>query len=144
MMPAFAGTNLIYGAGMLELGMTFSMEQLLIDNDIIGMVKKTSEGVLVNEETLSVAAIKKVGAGKNFLSHKTTMSNIDLPSNPMFFDRTMYGDWDAAGGKDILAVAHEKVNEVMATHEVLSIDSDILKDMMAIVEEGDKAFLASH
>ncbi len=40
--PALAGANTLYGAGMLELGMTFSMEQLVIDNDIIKMTKKAS------------------------------------------------------------------------------------------------------
>ena len=42
--PALAGANSIYGSGMLELGQTFSMEQLVIDNDIIAMNFKAMEG----------------------------------------------------------------------------------------------------
>ena len=47
LLPALAGANTIYGAGMLELGMTFSMEQLVIDNDIFSMVKKAMAGECV-------------------------------------------------------------------------------------------------
>jgi trimethylamine--corrinoid protein Co-methyltransferase len=58
----------------------------------------------------------------------------------MLFDRRMYGDWAAAGSKDIVAVAHEKVEDVLKNHQVKPIDSDILKDMKAIVDRADKAF----
>ncbi|TQS82365.1 trimethylamine--corrinoid methyltransferase [Candidatus Methanomassiliicoccus intestinalis] len=139
-LPALSGANTIYGAGMLELGMTFSMEQLVIDNDIISMVKKVMQGIPVNEETLAVEAIQKVGVGNNFLSHKTTMANIDLPSDPQIINRDMLGDWVNAGRKSLDVVAHEKVLQILADHVVSPIDADILKDMNAIVEKGDKAF----
>ena len=48
---------------MLELGMTFSLEQLVIDNDIISMIKKAMEGVVVDDETLAIDAIKYIGVG---------------------------------------------------------------------------------
>jgi len=72
---------------MLELGMTFSMEQLVIDNDIFGMVKKAMQGIPVTEETLAVESIQKVGIGNNFLALKQTRQLVDYPSNPMLLDR---------------------------------------------------------
>lgn len=140
LLPAFAGANTLYGAGMLELGMTFSLEQLVFDNDIISMTKKAMAGIPVNEETLAVEAIDQVGIGKNFLAHKTTRKNIDLPSSPMIIDRLMYGDWEMAGAKDLATVAHEKVVDIMKNHVVEPIDADLLKDMQAVVEKADKAF----
>jgi trimethylamine--corrinoid protein Co-methyltransferase len=140
LLPALAGANTIYGAGMLELGMTFSMEQLVIDNDIFSMVKKAMEGIPVSEETLSVESIQKVGVGNNFLALKQTRLLVDYPSNPMLIDRRMYGDWEAAGAKDLAAAAHEVVVDVLKNHQVKQIDADILKDMQAIVDKADKAF----
>jgi trimethylamine--corrinoid protein Co-methyltransferase len=127
---------------MLELGMTFSLEQLVLDNDMISMTKKAMEGVVVNEETMATDAIDKVGIGNNFLAHKTTRKNIDLPSSPMLIDRLMYGDWEAAGAKDIATVAHEKVVDIMKNHEVQPIDADLLKDMKAVVAKADEVFKA--
>ena len=139
MLPAYSGSSVIYGAGMLELGMTFSHEQLVIDNDIISMVKKSMGGIPVTEETLAYKSIKKVGIGNNFLSHKDTLRNVELPSHPAIFDRNMAGDWERAGSKDIATVAHEKVVDILENYEVAPIDADILKDMKAVVDRADEA-----
>ncbi|KKG10111.1 trimethylamine:corrinoid methyltransferase [Methanosarcina sp. 2.H.T.1A.6] len=140
LLPSLAGANTLYGAGMLELGMTFSMEQLVIDNDIIKMTKKALMGVPVTEETLAVESIQKVGIGNNFLSLKQTRQLVNYPSDPMIIDRRMFGDWAAAGAKDLATAAHEKVVDVLKNHVVKPIDADILKDMKAVVDRADKAF----
>ncbi|MDD4307159.1 MAG: trimethylamine methyltransferase family protein, partial [Methanosarcina sp.] len=65
---------------------------------------------------------------------------VNYPSDPMLIDRRMYGDWEAAGAKDLAAAAHEKVVDVLKNHQVTPIDADILKDMKAVVDRADKAF----
>ncbi|KKG07976.1 trimethylamine:corrinoid methyltransferase [Methanosarcina sp. 2.H.T.1A.6] len=140
LLPALAGANTLYGAGMLELGMTFSMEQLVIDNDIIKMTKKAMQGIPVSTETLAVESIQKVGIGNNFLALKQTRMLVDYPSDPMLIDRRMFGDWAAAGSKDLASAANEKVMDVLKHHEVKPIDADILKAMKAVVDKADRAF----
>lgn len=137
-----AGANTIYGSGMLELGVTFSLEQLVIDNDIIAMERKAMEGVVVTDETLAVPAIKEIGVGNDFIGHPTTMNNIELASDPLIFDRFMIGDWKAAGSKAAVDVAHDIVVDVMKHHKVAPIPADKAKAMEAIVTKADKAFLA--
>jgi len=136
-----AGANTIYGSGMLELGVTFSMEQLVIDNDIIAMEKKVMEGVPISDETLAVEAIKEIGVGNDFLAHPSTMANIDLASDPAVFDRYMIGDWKAAGSKNAVDVAHDIVVNVLKNHVVKPIPPEALKKMQAIVKKADDAFL---
>ena len=140
MLPALSGAKTIYGPGMLELGMSFSLEQFVIDNDYIPMVEKAAKGISVTEETLAVEAILKVGAGNNFLAHKTTRNNMGIQSNPNLINRDMIGDWEHAGSKGIVDSAHEVVVDVLKNHEVKPIDADILKDMETIVEKADKNF----
>lgn len=120
--------------------MTFSMEQLVIDNDIIKMTKKVLQGVPVNEETLAVESIQKVGIGNNFLALKQTRMLVNYPSDPMLIDRRMFGDWAAAGSKDLAAAAHDKVVDVLKNHVVKLVDEDTLKNMKAVVDRADKAF----
>ncbi|MBP2030895.1 trimethylamine--corrinoid protein Co-methyltransferase [Methanohalophilus levihalophilus] len=143
LLPAFAGCNSLYGAGMLELGMTFSLEQLVIDNDIIEMTKSAMRGIPVNDLTLGVESIQKVGIGNNFLAHKQTREYIGVVSDPKLIDRMMFGDWEAAGSKDIATAAHEVVVDVFKNHEVKPIDADILKDMKAVVDRADEEVRAS-
>jgi trimethylamine--corrinoid protein Co-methyltransferase len=140
MMGALSGASTVYGAGVLELGMTFSMEQLIIDNDIISMVKKIMEGISVTDETMGVDQIKKVGIGNNFLALKKTRELIDLPSSPKIFDRRMFGDWFSDGAKDAATRAHETFVDVMKNHQVPPVDKDILAAMKAIVDKADKDF----
>ena len=126
---------------MLELGQTFSLEQLVIDNDIAEMDFHAMRGIPVTTDTLAVAACKEVGVGNDFLGHATTMENFEMVSNPKTFDRTMLGEWRANGYKDCVTRAHEIVEDVLANHVVTPIPEDRLAAMEAIVKQADEAFL---
>lgn len=125
---------------MLELGQTFSMEQLVIDNGIIGMNMKVLKGLPVTETTLAVDAIKEVGVGRDFLGHPSTMEYFEDASNPTVFNRMMLNEWKDAGGKSAVESAHEIVEDVLANHVVKPIEDDKLKAMEAVVEKADQAF----
>ena len=73
-MAAQGGANVIYGAGMIEMGMTFDLAQLIIDSEIYKMVLHTINGFEVNEETLALDVIKEVKMGE-FVSQKHTTDN---------------------------------------------------------------------
>ena len=133
---------MIYGGGMLELGQTFSLEQQVIDNDIIMMERKFMEGIPVTEETLAVDAIKFIGLGHDFIAHPSTMEQIDLASDPQIFDRTMLGEWRANGKKDAVDRAHEVVVDILANHIVTPVPDDVMAAWEKIVKEADEAFLA--
>ena len=56
-----AGANLIYeSAGMHASLLGFSMEGLIIDNDVIGAVQRTIKGIDVSDEALSLETIRNV------------------------------------------------------------------------------------
>lgn len=133
---------MIYGGGMLELGQTYSLEQQVIDNDIIMMERKFMEGIPVTEETLAVEAIKFIGIGNDFIAHPSTMEQIDLASDPEIFDRTMLGEWRANGKKDAVDRAHEVVVDILANHIVTPVPDDVMAAWEKIVKEADEAFLA--
>ena len=132
---------MIYGGGMLELGQTYSLEQQVIDNDIIMMERKFMEGVPVTDETLAVDAIKFIGIGNDFIAHPSTMEQIDLASDPEIFDRTMLGEWRANGKKDAVDRAHEKVVDILANHIVTPVPDDVMAAWEKIVKEADEVFL---
>lgn len=135
-----AGANSIYGSGMLELGQTFSMEQLVMDNEIIKMNMKVLQGLPVTDETLAVDAIKEVGVGRDFLGHPTTMEHFESASNPTILNRMMLNEWIDNGSKNAIEVAHEIVEDVMANHVVKPIEEDKLKAMEEVVRKADEAF----
>ena len=94
--------------------MSFSLEQLVIDNDIIGMMRYSKSGVEVSESTIAYESIREVGIGNNFLGYPDTMANVGLPSHPVVFDRRMFDPWDKDGRKDTADLAHEAVERILS------------------------------
>ena len=123
--------------------MTFSMEQLVIDNEMITMFKKAMEGVVITDETIAIDSIKEIGSGNDFIGHLSTMENMNIQSKPTVFDRYMLGDWRKAGCLNVVEVAHKVVEDVMKNHKVLEIPEDRLKAMEAVVKQADKDYMKS-
>ncbi len=138
MLPLLAGPSSIYGAGMLELGMSFSMEQLVIDNDIIGMSRFAKKGIKVDDETIAYDAIKEIGAGGDFLGHVTTLMNVDMPSHTKILDRQMYGGWDRDGRRDTADIAHDVVAQALANPPLYPVSDDVLKAIDEIIARKEK------
>ena len=138
MLPNLVGASNIYGAGMLELGMSFSMEQLVIDNDIIGMSRYAKRGIDVRKSTLAYDVIREVGIGNDFLGNADTMRNIDLPSRPRTFDRNMYDAWVKVGSKNDEDLAHDRVADILANHQCTPIENRDLVEK--VIKKADERF----
>ncbi len=136
LLPALAGANIIYGMGMLELGVTFSYAQLLIDNEIARMCKRVAMGVPINDETLAVELIKEVGAGKDFLAKKHTRQFMGQEQSKVkLIDRRMRGAWKKRGGKDMAEVAADEARHILETHKPTPLPKEVLAKLRSIVEE---------
>lgn len=134
LLPALAGCNLIYGMGMLELGMTLSFAQLVIDDEIAAMVKRVVRGINVSEETLAVDLIKQVGPGKDFLGQKhTRLHQKEEQSKVKLIDRRMRGAWEKRGGKDLAQAAKERAREILQTHVPRALPKEVAAELRSIV-----------
>ena len=72
---------MIYGLGMLEMGITFDLAQLVLDNEMAGMVKHAVNGIPVTDETLAVDVIRDVGILNDFLGHEDTFNHMRSQSH---------------------------------------------------------------
>jgi len=138
MLPALAGANVIYGLGMLEMGITFDLAQLVLDNEIAGMILYSLNGIIVNDETLSVDVIRELGIGKDYMSHASTYKHMRSQSQVQLIDRRMREDWEAAGSMDIYKRAHARVLEILETYEPPPLPANVLNTIQSIVEEAEK------
>ncbi len=140
LLPALAGCNLIYGMGMLELGMTLSFAQLVIDDEIAAMVKRVVRGIGVSEETLAVDLIKKVGPGKDFLGEKHTRLHQKAElSQVKLIDRRMRGGWEKRGSMDLAQAAANRAREILQTHVPELLPPDVAREVRAVVARFEAA-----
>jgi len=133
-----AGANLIYGLGMIEMGMTIDFGQLVMDNEFAKMIKFLLHGIPVNDETLAVDVIREIGIGKNFLSHDATFKHMRSQSQPKLIDRRMREEWEASGSKDIHERASEEARRILETHKPEPLPDDVLATLRSIVVEAEK------
>jgi trimethylamine--corrinoid protein Co-methyltransferase len=134
-----AGANLIYGAGMIESGVTFDCGQLVMDNEFAKMIKHVVNGIPVDDETLAVEDIAKVGAFGDFLSLDATLKHMRALSQPEVLDRRVREDWEARGSRDLYTTCLEKARDIIREHVPEQVPDDVAARVHAIVEETDRA-----
>ena len=137
-LPALAGANVIYGLGMLEMGITFDLAQLVLDHEIAEMIQYSLGGVPVNDETLAVNVIKELGIGKDYLSHRTTFEHMRSQSQARLIDRKMRMRWEEAGGTDIYRRAQDKAKDILETYVPPPLGDDELATIRSIIIEAEK------
>ena len=124
-----ASTNLIAGiagAGMVHesAGMHASLlgcalESFVIDNEMLGGIKRTVRGIEVNDETLSLQTIAEVnveGPG-HYLGHQQTLALMQSEYHyPALSDRQAPAAWQDSGSSDILERARTVALETLSSH----------------------------
>lgn len=115
-----AGANLIYeSAGMLASLLGFSMEGLIIDNNVIGAVQRTIKGIEVTDESLSLETIRKVcleGPGHYLGSDQTLHLMQREYIYPTVGDRTSPNQWVDEGRPTVVDRASRKLESILASH----------------------------
>ncbi len=128
---ANSGVNYITCAGTYESSLSEALELLVIDDELIDIIKRGMEGVRVNEDTIAMEEIKKiVTTTRNFLGTKHSVKNI---RKELFVaklaDRNRRGTWKKRGSKDIIQNAHEKVEEILQKQMGPGIDPEVEKKL---------------
>lgn len=132
---------MIYGAGMLELGITFDFAQLVMDNEIFAMIKKAIGGIAVTDEAMAVDIIKQVGAAGEFVSHEHTFKHFKKEqSRTKLIDRRMRDAWLADGSKDFTERAYEEANFILNNHKPEPLADDVAKTIRSIIEEAEEEY----
>ncbi len=83
----------------------FSMEQLIIDNDIIGATQRTIRNIDVDDDSLSVGSIREtcLGGPNHFLGSPQTLARMQKDYlYPSVGDRSSPKEWDEKGRPSIL------------------------------------------
>ena len=87
---AVSSGGLIHDCGSwIDHGSVASPEMMVMDNEILYMVKQFMKGLTVNGDTLSVKAIDEVGPGGHYLQHPATRRDFKEIFYSKLFDRSM-------------------------------------------------------
>lgn len=139
MMCAICGGEVVNGLGVLDGSTLLSYEQLLFDHEIAGMTLKTFSGVEVNDETLAVDLIKKIGIGGSYLGQKHTMAHIRDYHVQLMWQNESFDQLVRKGGMDSLMAANERTESILKEHKPVPLDKDIASRIDRVVKDFGKA-----
>lgn len=138
MLAAQGGANVIYGAGMLENGLSVDCGKMVLDCDTFKMIKHAINGIPISDESMAINTIKEIGIGGNFLTHQHTLQHCRTAlSIPDIFDRRTREDWTADGGKIALENAYSKAIDIIEKHKSLPLPDGVPEKLREIILEAE-------
>jgi len=145
LMTQLAGPHLNHDVGYIEYGSTASFENLVICNEIIGMVRRMSRGIWVDEQTLAVDVMDQVGPGGDFSTHEHTQEWGEREFHSYdLMDRQPYDSWVKSGRKTLFEKANEKVKDILENYQPAPLPRDAQYKVKAIVERAEGRLKADY
>ncbi|OGV69215.1 MAG: hypothetical protein A3K19_23360 [Lentisphaerae bacterium RIFOXYB12_FULL_65_16] len=140
MLAAVLGGAIGFGTvGHLENALTFSPQQLVIDNEIARYVRRCVRGVEVTDDTLAYDVIAATGINGNTIdSDHTALHYRDEQLLSPFFDIPVWGRGDSLDRERFERRAREKVKELLAQETEPPLTPDQEKAIDEIVAEAKR------
>ncbi len=108
------GVNIVWGAGNLESTLCMSAEMLVIDDEIIGSIRRFARGIGVTDETLALDLIREVGHRTDFLTTDHTLRHFrEEIRHTRLPTRCKRDRWEREGATTLEERAAARVREVL-------------------------------
>ncbi len=125
---ALSGANLVHDLGLLDHSAVISPNYLVLVDEILSMVNQYMRGILVNDETLALDLIDRVGPGGHYLEEEHTMRHFRDVWYSDLFDRTNYDAWLKEGAMHFTERLREKTRKLMDLNTE-PLPTEIIKEM---------------
>jgi trimethylamine--corrinoid protein Co-methyltransferase len=137
LLSAMSGGNLLIFQGGSSSELMYNPVLSILDDDVAGWIGHFIEGVTVNDETLAVDLINQVGPiPGHYLSTEHTRKWWRKEQYfPKVTDVESYPVWIRSGKKDALALAKERMEQILATHTPKPLTAEQEQTIEEIMQE---------
>ena len=133
-------SNLVHDFGMMDIGMTGSIDYMVYCDELASMAKYLKRGVEVTPDTLAPDLINNVGPGGIFISEEHTVRNFRKSLFRFeYVPRITYGAWENRGGKTTEQLVREKTLKLLNEHKPTPLAADKKELLDSILEKYTKA-----
>jgi trimethylamine--corrinoid protein Co-methyltransferase len=120
---------------MFATGLTISLEQLILDAEIIGQIKQILRGMEVNQGMIFLEEIRRVGQRGNYLTEESTLTNLRSgqfwKSSVSILDH--YQNCINSGITDVVLSAHHKIDSYLTRLSEKALTQSILDEIDQII-----------
>jgi len=127
----------LHSAGIVSSYLAFSYEKFVLDDEMVGIVRRVDAGFPVDDDALGYEVIAAVGPGGNYLAQAHTIKRCRTEFwKPALCDRRGLAAWIDDGGKDAVDRAAARWQQLVAEHQDPEMDAAARAEL--------DAYLASH
>ena len=139
---AASGVDIIGNAASLETATSISPVQLIVDNEISGMVKRIVSKPTFDDDTMAWEDLLSIDPGGQFLTSQHTLRHCRDAFQPRSFVRQDRETFEDQGKKDLVAKATELYETSLKKENPSTMSDDMVREMDSIIKSAD-AHIAS-
>jgi len=134
------GNDIVINSGMFACGLTTSLEQLVMDNEVNRINKRLMNGVDASDEMVAGDVIKEVGPCGNFLMEDHTLDNLYSGEfwAPTINVNQSYENWVGEGCPRVEKVARKLVDKILSEGIKEELDPAVVAKLDAIIDNFEK------
>ncbi len=134
-LAALAGINNVSGPGMLDFESCFSLEKLVVDNEICGMALRLVRGITPKDDFPALERFQELLADQHLLISQHTRKYLrDEHYMPgIAIDRANRSRWREEGSRTLNQRAHEEVVRLISSHEPPRLPDDMRREMTKLM-----------
>ncbi len=136
-LAALSGINNISGPGMLDFESGFSLEKLVLDNEICGMTQRMIQGMEPKEDFPSLPHFEELLAERHLLISKHTRKYLKTEHyfpRPII-DRANRARWTEEGGRTLGERAHDEVLLLLERYSSNGLSDEIKSGLTECMRE---------
>jgi trimethylamine--corrinoid protein Co-methyltransferase len=131
---------MLHGAGWMEGGLVASFEKLILDAEMLQLMRAFLDPIRIDDDTMGLDAIREVGPGGHFFGTGHTLARFEHAFyEPMLSDWRNFENWQDAGAKTGTERANAIWKELLRSYEPPALDPAIAEALDAYVARRKEA-----
>ena len=137
-----ADNDIVMNSGMFATGLTTTLEQLVMDNEVNNLIKRIMRGVQVDEDTIGAEVIKEVGPMGNFMMEEHTLDYLytDEFYQPTIRANMQYDAWRADGAPTADVLAGRIAKKVLAEGNKAYPGDELKEKLNAVIQKFEEEY----
>lgn len=145
-LAALSGINSISGPGMLDFESCFSLEKLVLDNEICGMVLRLTQGITPREDFPSLPRFEELLSEGHLLisEHTRRFLKDEIYFPKPVIDRANRSRWEVEGSHSLPQRATVERERLVSQHTSVRLSREVKQDLTTLMESEAKRYGMSH
>jgi trimethylamine--corrinoid protein Co-methyltransferase len=138
-LSGLSGATLVHDVGFLDCADIGSLEMLVMTDEIIAMARRVMRGIVVDDDTLMLDLIDRVGPAGHFMAEEETASRCRVEIwAPTLMDRNAWDGWQEMGSLTMLNRIQKRLRDIVRDHRPPPLPDGVQEGIDSILEAAER------